>query len=111
MSFVIEIGHEHVDACNPDGSDITTGDLFEALDQCTGSGDAEDACRYVFDYFNPAFRIVKAHGNEYRNMEANLNDKRECCESIYFESETDFSDEDNCNLYLIWEAAHRVMER
>jgi len=32
------------------------------------------------------------------------------CETIYFDSETDFADTDNSELYLIWEAAHQFKD-
>jgi hypothetical protein len=79
---------------------------LEHLRDCNASGDCEPACRYVLEHCNPEFRIVKKIDGEYQNVVASPEDKRSICEEIYFESDTDFSDEDNANLYLVWEAAH-----
>lgn len=79
---------------------------LEHLRDCNASGDCEPACRYVLDHCNPEFRIVKKVNGEYQNVCASPEDKRSICEQIYFESDTDFSDEDNADLYLVWEAAH-----
>jgi hypothetical protein len=78
---------------------------LEHLRDCNVSGDCEPACRYVLDHCNPEFRIVKKVNGEYQNVVASPEDKRSICEYIYFESDTDFSDEDKANLYLVWEAA------
>lgn len=74
---------------------------------CTKSGDTEDSCKYILTRYNPAFRIVKMLDGRYRNVVASFRDKQELCESIYFDSDTDFSDTDNSELYLIWESAHQ----
>jgi len=109
MTFIIELGHESVSACRKNGTEISRrSKLFSDLDACTGSGDAEPSCRYVLDAHKPEFRIVKRIDGEYKNVLATPDDKREVCEAIYFDSESNFDDESICDLYLVWEAAHDV---
>lgn len=73
---------------------------------CTDSGDAEPACVYVRDHVGIDFRIVARNaGGEYENRAATASEKAETCRAIYFDSETDFTDEKTADLYLIWQAA------
>ncbi|ELT51210.1 hypothetical protein [Brucella intermedia] len=52
------------------------------------------------------FRIVARNaGGEYENRAATAEEKAETCRAIYFESESDFTDEKTADLYLIWQAA------
>ena len=82
--------------------------LRDVLD-CTGSGDAQPACEYVRDAIGVDFRIVARQADgTYRNRKATAAEKAETCRAIYFESETDFSDEATAETYLIWEAANGV---
>lgn len=92
----------------PDGVSINSElspKASEALKDCTRSGDAEPAIRYVLDSFNVVFKGV---GDE--TGEALGRVKQGICESIYFDSETDFYNPDNCDLYLIWEVASREFD-
>ena len=86
-----------------DDSEKLESDLLD----CTGPGNAEDACQYILDQWKPQFRIVKLIDGRYRNVIASDKDKQEICESIYFDSDTDFSDTDNSELYIVWETAHQ----
>jgi hypothetical protein len=99
-----------IDLCFPDSVNVICEDetTLEHLRDCSGSGDCEPACRYVLDHCSPEFRIVKKINGKYQNVGASPEDKRSICEQIYFESETDFSDEDNADLYLVWEAARDI---
>jgi len=104
--FIIEISLcGSVSVCKMDGSEID-GDLLNDLADCNASGDCEPACRYVLDQYKPEFRIVRKVGDKYENVIASAKEKKAVCKTIYFDSETDFDDEDNCNVYLMWEAAH-----
>lgn len=106
-SFIIEIGHEHASACTLEG-DALSGELLEDMLDCNKSGDCESACQYVLDTYSPAFRIVKEIGGEYQNVLASAEDKQAVCEAIYFESESDFTDESLSELYLVWESAATI---
>ena len=108
MSFIIEISTcGSITVCTMDGDELSGGVVVDLLD-CAGSGDATKACRYVLDTYDPKIRIVKKINGEYKNVLASKEDKKQVCESIYFESDTDFSDEDKANLYIVWYAAHVV---
>jgi len=74
---------------------------------CTGSGDAQEACEYVRDQIGVAFCIVARNAaGEYENREATEAEIEATARAIYFESDSDFSDVDVAATYLIWEAAH-----
>jgi len=108
MSFIIEISTcGSITVCTMDGDELSGGVVVDLLD-CAGSGDATEACMYVLDTYDPKIRIVKKINGEYKNVLASKEDKKQVCESIYFESDTDFSDEDKANLYIVWYAAHVV---
>lgn len=82
-------------------------ELHADLIDCNKPGDVENSCQYILDHWKPEFRIVKMLDGRYQNVIASDVDKQELCESIYFDSDTDFSDSDNSELYLVWEAAHQ----
>jgi len=107
MSFIIEIWHEYAYACTLSGDELS-GDMREAMLDCIKTGDCEEACRYVLEVYSPQFRVVKKVDGEYRNVLASTEDKREVCEAIYYDSESDFQDEDSADLYLVWEAASEL---
>jgi len=92
-----------VSVCDLYGNE-PNGKLLENLQHCGAGGDCEPACRYFLDTYKPQFRIVKKIDGEYENVIADENDKQLICQTIYFESETDFSDVDNSELYLMWQA-------
>lgn len=106
--FIIELSYcGSVTVCKMDG-EMIDGDALNDLMDCTGSGDAEGPCQYVLEHHKPEFRIVKKVDGEYKNVLADADDKRKVCEELYGDSDTDFTDEDNANLYIVWEAAHSV---
>ena len=103
--FIIEISLcGSVDCCTNDGEEIS-GQLLADLMDCNKSGDCEDACTYVLNTYNPEFRIVRKVNNEYQNVIASSEEKYTVCKEIYFESESDFTDEQCANLFLVWQAA------
>jgi len=93
--------------CLMNGESIHTDDaIAEAFADCVKSGDCEPACEYVRDNIKVDFRIVARNAaGEYENREATAEEKAETCRTIYFESETDFTDESTAENYLIWQAA------
>lgn len=105
--FIIEISTEgETLACGYDGESLGGSEFEGDLLDCVKPGDCEHACGYVRDILKPEFRIVaKDSKGEYQNRIATADEKQLACESIYFESESDFSDESLAELYLIWEVA------
>lgn len=97
-------------ACLMSGEEVSTdAEVSAHLADCTRSGDCEDACRYVVRHVGVEFRIVARNfAGEYENRLATADEKEETCRSIYFDSESDFSDESTAETYLVWEAAHSV---
>ena len=93
----------------PGGLSVSTDSTITAdLLDCTGSGDAEQACKYVLSAHNPRFVIVARNAaGEYENRDATEQEIEQTCRAIYFESESDFSDLDLAKVYLIWDAAHQ----
>ena len=78
--------------------------LSDVID-CNRSGDAEPACQYILDIYKPEFRIVRNVDGKYQNVIASKEEKFQVCREIYGGSDTNFNDEDNANLYLVWAAA------
>lgn len=113
MSFIIELSFpDSVSVCRKNGAEISKrSTLYTDLLDCTSSGDSEDACRYVIEQHKPEFRVVKRFDGNYRNVLASSQDLAEICRSIYFDSDSDFTNEDIAKLYLVWQAAHDVCER
>ena len=74
---------------------------------CTGPGDAQPACEYVRDQIGVVFQIVARNdfNGLYENRYATRQEIEDTCKAIYFDSDADFSDDDACAIYLIWEAA------
>ena len=74
---------------------------------CTGPGDAQPACEYVRDKIGVVFQIVAINdfNGLYENRYATRQEIQDTCKAIYFDSDADFSDDDTCAMYLIWEAA------
>ena len=96
-------GYVSASSWNADERKTIKQDLLD----CTSPGDCESECRYVLDNYDIDWRIVKQIDGKWENVSASADDKRILCETIYFDSETDFADTDNSELYLIWEAAHQ----
>ena len=101
--LIIEICPHEPRAMFCNVSDDTRQDVLD----CTKSGDAQPACDYIRDHIGVEFRIVAKDSNgKYENRIATDQEKQATAESIYFESETDFSDVSLAETYLIWEAAN-----
>lgn len=94
--------------CLADGRECRDDEtVYRDLMDCTGSGDAEPACRYVLESYEVEFRIVARNASgEYENRLATDDEKAETCRAIYFDSETDFDDSEWADIYLVWEAAN-----
>lgn len=107
-SLVIELSNYGcVIALNDRGGELSGSARGDMLD-CTRSGDVEPACQYILEAYEIDWRIVKTVDGEYQNVTADADDKRKICEQIYFESDSDFSDEETSEMYLIWEAASNI---
>lgn len=105
--FIIEITTQG-DAliCSMEGGSVEGLDFEQDILDCVGSGDCGPACNYVRDCLEPEFRIVaKDYTGKYKNRLATPKEKQEACESIYFESDLDFSDESLAETFIIWQAA------
>ena len=81
------------------------GEMLADMNDCNRSGDAEPACRFILDAYKPEFRIVRKVRGKYQNVIAFSEEKSQVCREIYGGSETNFNDEGNANLYLVWAAA------
>jgi hypothetical protein len=102
MSLIIEICPREPRASFCD----VPADLAENVLDCTRSGDCEPACEYVRRALRPEFRTVARNAaGEYENRLATDDEITETARAIYFDSETDFADVENAELYLIWSAA------
>ena len=79
----------------------------EPLLDCTGPGDAQPACEYVRDQIGAVFQIVAKNdfNGLYENRYATRQEIQDTCKALYFDSDADFSEDDTCAMYLIWEAA------
>ena len=98
-------------ACLPDGREVTEDSAVrEALEDCNASGDCQPACEYVRDEIGVDWRIVARNPvtGEYENRAATAAEKQATAEAIYFESDSDFSDESLAETYLIWDAAREL---
>lgn len=92
--------------CTNEGDEIKGSEYEADMRDCTAPGDAQAACEYVLDTHKPVFRIVaKNAAGKYENRLATDDEKKQTCETIYFESGTDFSDMRMAEIYLIWQAA------
>lgn len=95
-------------ACLMSGDEVSSdAEVSAHLADCTRSGDNEEACRYVVRHVGVEFRTVARNAaGVYENRLATADEKAETCRAIYFDSESDFSDEATAETYLVWEAAH-----
>lgn len=101
----ISLGGE-VTTCTPEGASLLGSAYEQDMMDCNASGDAQPACEYVLDVHTPEFRIIaKGEDGSYENRLATPEEKATCCREIYFESETDFTDERWAEIYLVWAAA------
>jgi len=92
-----------------DGDTCFDVETYSDLADCCASGDCEDACRYILANYSVDWRVVKkCEDGNFHNVTATSYDKRKVCEAIYFESESDFSDEQLAEVYLIWQAASQL---
>lgn len=106
--LIIELMGEDVTACKGNGENITSGALWDDLRDCRAPGDAQEACEYVLDNYKIDWCIIAAKPDEsgYENREPTAREKQAMAECIYFDSESDFSDERLAEIYLIWQAAN-----
>jgi hypothetical protein len=97
-------------ACLMNGESVSAdADVARDMADCTRSGDCEQPCLYVLDHVGVEFRIVaKNAAGEYENRLATPEEKADTARAIYFDSDSDFSDERTAETYLVWEAAHGV---
>lgn len=104
-SFIIEISLcGSVTCCTEDGNELE-GEILSDMNDCNGSGDAEPACQYILGNYKPEFRIVRNVSDDFQNVIASKEEKLQVCREIYGRSDTNFNDEDNANLYLVWASA------
>lgn len=93
--------------CLANGGEVKGSDLENDLRDCCASGDVMEACQFVRDQLGIDFRIIARNAaGVYENRPATAAEKAETCRAIYFDSDTDFDDEADAELYLIWEAAN-----
>lgn len=94
-------------ACLKDGSEITTNlDILTHFKDCNAAGSSWNICADIRDNIGVEFRIIERDSKgKYENRLATDAEKQETCETIFFDSETDFSDMDDAEIYLIWDAA------
>ncbi len=111
QGFIIEIcpNGGHASPCTMQGESLR-GSAFESdMADCNSSGDCEPACRYMLQNYAIQFRIVaKDESGKYENRLATDSELQETCQTIYFESESDFSDPELCKIYLIWQAVSEM---
>jgi len=84
-------------------------DLAGDLKDCTGQGDAEDSCRYVARAYDVQF-VIADKDLDFERRPATEEEIRETCDAIYFDSDSDFTDSDLAEVYLIWEAANQFIQ-
>ena len=107
-NLVIEIcpNEPRATMCTMRGDDIAGSQWESDIADCRASGDCQDACEYVLDDIGVKFEIIaQDESGKYVSRDATPAEKQATCEAIYFESETDFSDERWADIYLVWEAA------
>jgi hypothetical protein len=94
-------------ACLMNGDEVSADpDVSTHFADCNRSGDCEQACLYVLDHVGVEFRIVARNARgKFENRLATPEEKAATCRAIYFDSESDFSNERTAETYLVWEAA------
>lgn len=107
--LIIEIDAENATMCLANGESVKGSEYESDVADCCASGDVEDACRYLVNHVGIEFCIVAKNANgDYENRIATAQEKQATCEAIYFDSETDFSDENMAEIYLVWQASDGV---
>lgn len=103
----------HAIACLMSGAKLSDNpEMASDLADCARSGDCEPACQYIIDHVGVEFRIVARNSRgKYVNRLATAAEKEATARAIYFESDSEFSDERTAETYLVWEAAHNEMDR
>lgn len=99
--------HEPRASLDVDREDIPES-LIEDLEDCTGPGDAEPACRHVLDTWSPRFTIWDSSLGKHRT--AKPSEVQRTAEAIYFDSDSDFANPTTAALYLVWQAASDFVE-
>lgn len=95
--------------CLANGESVLGSEYERDVFDCVAAGDCQPACEYVRDHIGVEFRIVARNAaGEYENRLATAVEKEKTARMIYFESESDFSDESLVETYLIWQAAADV---
>lgn len=95
--------------CTAAGAGLARSPHRQDVLDCCASGDVEPACAHVRDVIGVDFRIVaRQPDGTYKNRKATAEEKIATCRAIYFDSTTDFDDEETAESYLIWEAASGV---
>ena len=106
--LIIEIcPHEgRASMCLANGESVVGSDYWPDIEDCTSGGDCEPACAYVRDHIGVDFRVIARNAaGAYENRPATPEEMTATAQEIYFDSESDFTDEDTAALYLIWQAA------
>ena len=105
--FIIEIcpNEPRASICSMEGESVAN---HPDIADCRASGDRGQACAFVRDSMGVEFRrvAINPETGEYENRLATDAELQETCEAIYFESDSDFTDRETCELYLIWDAAN-----
>jgi len=92
--------------CLANGESVVGSDHWPDIEDCAASGDCEPACAYVRDHIGVDFRVIARNAaGAYENRPATSEEMTATAQEIYFDSESDFTDEDTAALYLIWQAA------
>jgi len=106
-NVIIEISMDSAMACTLAGGSVVASQWADDFADCAASGDCQGACEYFLDQVGVEFIIVARDSfGRYENRLATDSELKECCEEIYFESESDFSDRRLAETYLVWEAAN-----
>lgn len=110
MTIIIEICpmEPRAGACLANGDEISSNATIAAhMADCRTSGDCQDACEFVLDHIGVQFRIAARNASgDYENRLATESEMQATCEAIYFDSESDFSDNRLAAIYLVWNAAN-----
>lgn len=100
----------HTSACLINGDEVSADpEVSQHLADCNASGDCEEACLYVLRFVGVEFRTVARNAaGDYENRLATAEEKAATCRAIYFDSDSDFSDEATTETYLVWDAARET---
>lgn len=111
MKLIADVQYEDINLCMANGSELTDETLLSDLRDCTTSGDVEDAYQYVLDTYEIEWRTVRCVNREpfeFKNYQATPEEITQAVQSIYPDSDTDFTDQNDAKLYLIWQAANNL---